>query len=204
MLKKLSIFSLFVFMYCFVCATEDDDNPNFRKTKTFSISYKGGISDVSKVFSSISTLKGIQYYSNSHERWETLYKEAGFINNTKEKTFVADNKITIRPATDYYCLLQDNSLGDCVFKINYSESENTVTANFILVEPLTFWGITGVQANDLRIQLKATKVQDSILAVITIEARYREISFIEDLIPKSLDARLDALYRWITKNLTSL
>ena len=79
-----------------------------------------------------------------------------------------------------------------------------MTANFILVEPLTFWGITGVQANDLRIQLKATKVQDSILAVITIEARYREISFIEDLIPKSLDARLDALYRWITKNLTSL
>lgn len=202
MLKKIPIISLFVLLCCFASANGNVDNPNFRKTKTFSIPYKGGISDVSKVFSSISTLKGIQYYSNSRERWETLYKEAGFINNTKEKKFVADDKIIVKPATDYYCLLQDNSLGDCVFKINYSESGNTVTANFILVEPLTFWGITGVQANDLRIQLKATKLQDTIQAVITIEARYREISFIEDLLPKSLDARLDALYRWIIKSLT--
>lgn len=198
MFRKLSIFLLFVLLCCFASATGDVDNPNFRKTKTFTIPYKGGISDVSKVFSSISTLKGIQYYSNSHERWETLYKEAGFINNTKEKKFVADDKIIVKPATNYYCLLQDNSLGDCVFKINYSESGNTVTATFILVEPLTFWGITGVQANDLCIQLKATKVQDTIQAVITIEARYREISFVEDLIPKSLDARIDALYRWMT------
>ncbi|MBO7055164.1 MAG: hypothetical protein J6W37_07255 [Bacteroidales bacterium] len=202
MFKKFTIFSLFVLLCGFASAIGEVDNPNFRKTKTFTISYKGDISDVSKVFSSISTLKGIQYYSNSHERWETLYKEAGFINNTKEKRFVADDKIIVRPTTDYYCLLQDNSLGDCVFKINYAESGNMVTANFILVEPLTFWGITGVQANDLRIQLKATKVQDTIQAVITIEARYREISFIEDMIPKSLDARLDALYRWITKSLT--
>lgn len=203
-MKRLNIFniSLFLLLFCLATASYAVDNPNFKKTKTFSIPYEGGASDVSKVFSSISTLKGIQYYSNTRERWETLYTEAGFINNPKEKKFVSDDKISVSPGTDFYCLLQDNSLGDCVFKVNYSENGNTVTANFLLVEPLTFWGITGVQANDLRIQLSATKVQNTIQAVITIEARYREISFIEDILPKSLDARIDALYRWITKQLT--
>ena len=89
-----------------------------------------------------------------------------------------------------------------MFRINYTGNDNEVTANLILIEPISIWGITGVQANDLYIQLRANKMQDSIHVEIKIDARYREISFIEDLLPKSLDARMEALFRWIKKELS--
>lgn len=201
-MQRLTIIPFLVFILGFVTATGQVSNPNFSKKKVYDIPYEGKITDVSKVFASISTLKGIQYYSNTRERWETLYTEAGFINNSKDKKFIADNAISIKQSADYYCLLEDNSLGDCVFKINYTENDNEVTANLILIEPISIWGITGVQANDLYIQLRANKVQDAIHVEIKIDARYREISFIEDLLPKSLDARMEALFRWIKKELS--
>ena len=199
-MKRIAVVCLSL-LFCFLASADETiDNPNFRKTKSFPISYNGELSDVANVFSSISTLKGIQYYSNTRSRWEILYKEAGFINNPIEKRFIPDAQVTVRPNTNYYCLLEDNSLGDFVLKVNYIEKTNQVIADFVLVEPVKIWGITGIQSNDLHIQLKASKTQGKnvIDAEIVIEARYKEISYIEDLIPKSLDARLDALYRWMT------
>lgn len=197
--------SLIAILFCLLAsASKHIDDPNFQKTKTFTIPCTKSISEISYALSSISTLKGIQYYSNTRKRWETLYKEAGFIVSPHDKRFIADNHLATQKQNTCYCLLDDNSLGECVFKITYTKTNTEITADFVLMEPISVWGIEGVQANNLHIQLKANKTHpeaQSIQAIVSIEARYREISFIESTLTKSLDARLDALYRWMTKQI---
>lgn len=183
-------------------AHEGIDNPNFKETKIFTIeSSVNSIDDLIRKLSDISTLKSVQYYSNTREKWEILYHEACFIRTAENKE--CTNIPQVVAEKPYYCLLQDNSLGDCIFRVTYRKTVSSVIADFVLIEPIKTWGITGIQANDLHIQLHTSLPSqgNTIQAKIYIEARYREIPFIESTLAKSLDARLDALHRWMTQQI---
>ena len=173
------------------------DNPNFSKEKTFTLQTNKNLQEIAKIFHTISTLKGIQYYSHSNEKWTTLYHGAGFIENAKSRKYLPD---TYYSGTNkqYVCLLDDNSLGECVFKVSYSETTNEIRMNLLLVEPIKIWGITGVYPNNLAIQLKVTKTTSGTLqASISINAKYQTVSFLETHLTESFNARMDALYKWI-------
>ena len=177
------------------------DNPNFSKEKTFTLQTNKNLQEIAKIFHSISTLKGIQYYSHSSEKWTTLYHGAGFIENAKSRKYLPD---TYYSGTNkvYFCLLDDNSLGDCVFKVSYTETGNEIRMDLLLVEPIKIWGFTGVYPNNLAIQLKVTKTTSGTLqASISINAKYQTVSFLETHLTESFNARVDALYKWIVGQL---
>ena len=138
------------------------DNPNFTKEKTFTLQTTKSLQEFAKIFHSISTLKGIQYYSHSNEKWTTLYHGAGFIENANSRKYLPDTYYTGANKA-YFCLLDDNSLGDCVFKVSYTETSNEIRMDLLLVEPIKIWGITGVYPNNLAIQLKVTKTTSETL-----------------------------------------
>lgn len=177
------------------------DNPNFTKEKTFTLQTNKNLQEIAKIFHSISTLKGIQYYSYSSEKWTTLYHGAGFIENAKSRKYLPDTYYS-GVNKEYFCLLDDNSLGDCVFKVSYSETNNEILMNLHLVEPIKIWGFTGVYPNNLVIRLKVTKTTSGTLqASITINAKYQTVSFLETHLTESFNARMDALYKWIVGQL---
>ena len=177
------------------------DNPNFTKEKVFTLNTNKNLQEIAKIFHSISTLKGIQYYSHSNEKWETLYHGAGFIANSQSRKYLPDTYFS-GTNKEYFCLLEDNSLNDCVFKVSYSETPTEIKMNLVLVEPIKIWGFTGVYPNNLNIQLRVTKTASGALqASIAIKAKYQTISFLETHLTESFDARMDALYKWITSQL---
>lgn len=182
------------------CFTFGIDDPNFKKEKAFTIKSNKELTEIAKILHSISSLEGIQYYSNTHEEWETLYHKAGYIENPNSQKFLPDSYYSGIGKT-YYCLLEDNSLGDCVFKINYLENSSVINAKFIIVKPITFMGITGIAPNNLDIQLNVKKNENTLQFVIQIVAKYQTVSFLESKLEKSLNARLDALYKWFVDEL---
>ncbi len=188
---------LALFVSCFAYGIDD---PNFKKEKSFTIKSEKKLTEVAKILHSISSLEGIQYYSNTHEEWKTLYHKAGYIENPNSQKFLPDSYYSGTGKT-YYCLLEDNSLGDCVFKINYLECSSAINAKFIIVKPITFMGITGISPNNLDILLKVNKTENTVQFVIQIVAKYQTISFLESKLEKSLNARLDALYKWFIDEL---
>lgn len=190
---------LVTFFMC--CVAYGIDDPNFKKEKKFTIKSDKELIEVAKILHSISTLEGIQYYSNTHDKWETLYHKAGFIANPDSEKILPDSYYGGTNKT-YYCLLEDNSLGDCVFKINYVENNSAINAKFIIVKPITFMGITGISPNNLDILLNVTKTESTLQFTIQIVAKYQTISFLESKLEKSLNARLDALYKWFVDEIT--
>lgn len=192
------LFLLMLFAHSFVYGI---DNPNFSKKKVYSVTTDKNLTEVAKILHSVSSLEGIQYYSNTHEKWETLYHKAGFIAHPDNQKFLLDGYYSGTNKT-YYCLLDDNSLGDCVFKINYLESSTALDATFTIVRPITFMGITGISPNNLVIQLTVTKTDNTLQFTIKIDAQYQTISFLESKLEKSLNARLDALYKWFVEEIS--
>ena len=182
------------------CLAFGIDDPNFKKEKTFTIKSNKELTEIAKILHSVSSLEGIQYYSNTHGEWETLYHKAGYIENPNNQKFLPDSYYSGTDKT-YYCLLEDNSLGKCVFKIDYLENSSAINAKFIIVNPITFMGITGISPNNLDIQLNVKKYENTLQFVIQIVAKYQTISFLESKLEKSLNARLDALYKWFTDEL---
>ena len=49
----------------------------------------GGIDEVSAVLRNLSTMTGIQYYSTSRSRWETLYTDVHTVNNPEERKTIS-------------------------------------------------------------------------------------------------------------------
>ncbi len=197
-IKRTFLFFILLFATLHVIAI---DNPNFTKEKVFILNTNKNLQEIAKIFHSISTLKGIQYYSHSNEKWETLYHGAGFIENSKSKKYIPDTYFS-GTNKEYFCLLEDNSLNDCVFKVSYSETATEIRMDLQLVEPIKIWGFTGVYPNNLNIRLRVAKTSSGALqAAIAIEAKYQTISFLETHLTESFDARMDALHKWITSQL---
>lgn len=184
-----------------VLQAEAIDNPNFTKEKTFTLQTTKNLQEFAKIFHSISTLKGIQYYSHSNEKWTTLYHGAGFIENAKSRKYLPDTYYTGANKA-YFCLLDDNSLGDCVFKVSYTETSNEIRMDLLLVEPIKIWGFTGVYPNNLVIRLKVTKTtSETLQASISINAKYQTVPFLDTHLTESFNARMDSLYKWIVGQL---
>lgn len=204
MFRQKKHMTLLAFLCIFTCCfAYGIDNPNFNKQKVFTIKSDKELTEIAKILHSISSLKGIKYYSNTNEAWQTLYHEAGFIANPDSEDILPDSYFS-GPNKPYYCFLEDNSLGDCIFKITYLENPNTLNANFIIVKPITFMGITCISPNNLVIQLNVKKTGGTLLFTIQIDAKYQTISFLESKLEKSLNARLDALYKWFEDELKKL
>ena len=50
-----------------------------------------------------------------------------------------------------YCVLDDNTFGEGVYELNYSQTENEVSVCFTNIEPLKLGPITGVKKDNLKI-----------------------------------------------------
>ncbi|MCQ2959812.1 MAG: hypothetical protein MJ198_06455 [Bacteroidales bacterium] len=194
------VFSLF--FYCQSIALPTNDNPSeFKKETTFTIQCEKNTKEILNVLHSISTLKGIVYYSNTHEKWDILYREAGFINSPEKQKIIPDTTALSLSNNELFCLLDDNSLGKCIFKVQYTQDQENIIADFILVNSITFMGLEVISPKNLNIRLCVKKDSaESIITTIRIHAKYQKVTFLESWylprLDKSFDARLEALKKW--------
>lgn len=154
------------------------------------------IDEASKILRSISKMTGMEYFSNGDQRWETLYHKSYIINSLSEKKPLDDDVDGSADGKKFYCLQQDNSLGICVYQLDYSQTENEMSVCFTNVEPIKIGPITAVKAGDLKMNLVIIDQGSYLLCYMIVQSYYPYISILENRMNKSFNNRVDAIYKW--------
>ncbi|WP_294431056.1 DUF6675 family protein [uncultured Treponema sp.] len=178
------------------------DKKDLKSDGTFSEdSSSFSIDKVSKVIRSISTMKGTEYYSNRHKKWETLYHDAYLVKSPDERVIIPDDTQGSADGKTLYCMQDDNSFGKCWYELTYSQRENEVSVCFDNFEPLKFGFITAAKAHNVKINLVVVDEGDHFLVYLMVQANYPRIAMLEEKMLDSFNARVDSIYKWFVKEM---
>lgn len=161
------------------------------------------IEKVSKVIRKISTMKGTEYYSNRHKKWETLYHEAYLVKSPSEKIRIPDDTDGSADGKTLYCMQDDNSFGKCYYELTYKQRTNEVSVCFDNFEPLKFGPITAAKAHHVKINLVVVDEGDHFLVYLMVQAYYPRIALLEDKMIDSFNARVDSIYKWFVAQMSA-
>ncbi|MBQ0052655.1 MAG: hypothetical protein KBT11_11435 [Treponema sp.] len=182
----------------------NEEEPRLTTEKLFyleksSLGNEVTIKDVSRIIRSISTMKGSEYYSNRHKKWETLYHEAYLVKSKSDKTRIPDDVEGSADGKTLYCMQDDNSFGKCYYQLDYRQTENEVSVCFNNFEPLKFGPITAAKKDNVKINLVVVDQEDHYLVYLIVQAYYPRIAFLEEKMIDSFNARVDSIYKWFVR-----
>ena len=184
--------------------------PSLFREKIFYIQNDKSMSQISQILRSISTMEGIKYYSTGSKKWETLYEVSTFIDSPESKNPIGEEQVKEALSSDgkkVFCLLEDHSLGTCIYELSYFERENEIAVNFHLVEPIKLGPVKAVKADNLVINLVVIKenndIEDNKLTLyMNVKAKYVKLSMIENRLNKSFERRIDSMYTWFEEEIS--
>ena len=156
----------------------------------------GGIDEVSAVLRNLSTMTGIQYYSTSRSRWETLYTDVHTVNNPEERKTIPDPVDQKGDGLVSFVYQKDRSLNGCVYRFSYAEDSGETAFRAVNTEKLVYKGFNIVKPGNLVLSFNAVETEDSIVCYILIQADAAKIPFVSDRLAKSYGSRADAVYNW--------
>lgn len=183
--------------------------PSLFREKIFYLDNDKSMSEISQILRTISSMQGIKYYSTGSKKWETLYEVATFIDSPKTKNPVGEEEIKETLSSDgkkLYCLLEDHSLGSCVYELSYFERDNEIAVNFHLVEPIKLGPVKAVKADNLVINLVVLKEKadsDKLTLYLNVKAKYVKLAMIENRLNKSFERRIDSMYTWFESQINA-
>lgn len=152
---------------------------------------------IKKILRSVSKMEGIQYYSNSRKRIETLYSKAYIVNNPTERKKIPDNlNFNENPI---YVLLDDKSFGEYVSEINNYSKGYENCFEYINVDNINYGIIKAVEPYNMQVFLDVINCKDEIIVYIYIQAKMDVPALFKNKIYDSFIARTDALFDWFSK-----
>lgn len=157
---------------------------------------KTTIDYASKVIRSVSKMEGMQYYSNSDKKVETLYKECYCIAGPKDRTRVPDDTNGSAEGKVMYCMQNDNSFGKTNYRLEYHQTENETSAGFACTTPIYMGPVKAIDADNMRISVVITDCGESMLVYMLVQAKLPAVELFEKTMNDSFGARLDAIYKW--------
>lgn len=156
----------------------------------------GEIGKISSVLRNLSTMQGIQYYSNSRKRWETLYTEVYTVNNPDERTKIADPADKKADGLVSYVYQKDRSLSGCVYKFSYFEQAAETSFRAENTEKIIYKGFNILKPEAMLLCLNAVETEEHIVFYITVRADAAKIPLVSERLAKSYGSRADAIYNW--------
>ncbi len=157
------------------------------------------IDNAGKIIRCISKMKGMEYWSNGDQKWETLYHKAYLIDSVKDKNPIPDNTEGSADGYRAYCLLDDNSFGVGIYRLDYKQTDNEVFLSISNEEPLRYGPVKAAKSNNVKINFVVTEYDDeNYLVYVVVEAKYIDVPLLQGRIKKSLNNRVGAIYKWFT------
>lgn len=156
------------------------------------------ISAVSKIMRSVSKMKGMEYYSNTRKRYDTLYLESYRIENPSSTTPVADLLDGSADGKTIYAFQEEHSFGKGTYKISYSENSKMVVMKMENLTTLSYGIIKAVKPGKCKVCVNVIDDGDGYFVWIGMSADFMQMSILEKKMNKSFQARLDAIFKWIT------
>ena len=180
------------------------DSPNYTIESIYRLE-KSSIEDkntedakIKKILRSVSKMEGIQYYSNSRRRVETLYSKAYTVNNPTERKKIADNfNFEENPI---YVLLDDKSFGEYLSEITNNSKDFENCFEYINVDNINYGIIKAVEPYNMQVFLDVINCENEIIVYIYIQSKMDVPALFKNKIYDSFIARTDALFEWFCKN----
>ena len=151
---------------------------------------------ISQIMRSVSSMEGIEYYSNSEKKMKTLYSQSYTVDNLKDKNRIADKVEGSADNLSIYAFQEDGSFGDNYYQIDYRQRENEVSMVIRLMEPLKYGLVTAVKANNLVFNIDVLDKGSYLVMYIGAKVRFPAISLLENKLNRSFGSRIIALHDW--------
>ncbi|MCQ2610935.1 MAG: hypothetical protein MJ169_04240 [Treponema sp.] len=152
---------------------------------------------VEKVMRSHSKMKGMQYYSNSRKRYETLYLDSYRVSGPGSKEKLPDLLTGSTDGLTIWALQEDKSMGKNIYRVDYSMNDNQIFMQMTNVDDIYFGIIKGVPKEKLKIVCSVTDLGDSYLVYVAMYGEFPQMGLMEKKMNQSLNARLEAVYKWM-------
>lgn len=156
------------------------------------------INKIAKVLTNLSEMEGIQYYSSSQEKMDTLYTDVYTVNNPIDKVEIDDPIESDIDGLVSYVYQKDRSLSGTVYKFDYFKNDCEVGFRGINTEKIRYkiMNITVVHPENLVLTLNATDVGDQILFYLLVQADVPKIPFVSKKLATSFSNRAEAIFEW--------
>lgn len=163
---------------------------------------KCNIDDISRTFRSISRMKGMRYHFDK-KKPETLYKDAYMIATPDSSDPIPDPIEGSADGIKAYCLQDDNTYGKLRYELNYRQNENTIYVEFHLASPMTFLGLTVVEASNTKVNVIAIDCEECVLLYMGTDVAGRKMGplNVRKQMAESMAVRIEAIYKWFLKEL---
>lgn len=154
------------------------------------------IDDVSRICRSVSKMQGMKYYSSTKKKECVLYSKAYMIENEKAKDPIPDQNTGNADGQISYCLQDDNSFGVNRYKLSYFQSEDSMLAQFNIVDTMGLGPFKAIYPGKMVINILVIDQGDDLLLYLNTDLDSIKFPGIKGQITDSMTSRMDAVYKW--------
>ncbi len=158
--------------------------------------------DLYNILLSISTMKGIEYYSQSRKRMRTLFTDSYVLQSKENKVRIPDFTVT-NPleGITFYADQIDKTFGENIYKTEYKSDGETIWIRMSNETPMKYKFIRMVNPGDTSINVKVRKVDEGLLFYGVTGVHTFSFLGLERAKKESFYNRIKALYGWFTNSL---
>ncbi|MGP1437646.1 MAG: DUF6675 family protein [Treponema sp.] len=159
--------------------------------------------DLSKILRSISSLKGLKYYSPSRKKYRFLYKDSFVVEKKETKNGRFDYVRAEDPVNvgmDGLSILvsqQDLTFGKNIYQYDYFQDNYGMALMISNINPLYYSLFKAINENELSSYIIFHDVGDYLLIYACTKANFAKLFGLEKKIKNSFSSRLDALCNWV-------
>jgi len=155
------------------------------------------------VLRSVSTLKGLTFYSPVYHHRELLFRDSYAVDNPTDDKRIPDPTVGLLPRDSKITLMQnDATFGPNLYELDYRASSDAIAVTMINLEPLNFLFIPVMGVRDMQIRIIVMPYKDCRIFYGNVVAKATTFFGLGDKVQASALARLQALYDWFTRMAT--
>lgn len=158
--------------------------------------------NIEKILCSISSLKGLQYYSPSRKKMRLLYKDSYVVKREERSdgefvyTKVEDPINKPFNGLKIFVSQEDLTFGKNIYQFQYFKEDYGLALLTSNIEPLYYSIFKAIEKDGVNSYLVAYDLGDYLLVYTAVKANFRRIIGLETKIKNSFMARLDAISSW--------
>ncbi|MBO6101030.1 MAG: hypothetical protein J6P07_06855 [Spirochaetaceae bacterium] len=153
--------------------------------------------EITKNVRALSTLAGVEYYSNTRKKMRILYEESYAVNNPEERKRIEDPVNEDPNGQVIYSEQKDSTFGKFLYKYTYFQQDNELLIRITNVDNLTFAGIKIIKPENMMTSILLYDLGDYYLTYTLIKVDVISVSIIENKMTKSFAARAEAMFSWL-------
>jgi len=164
-------------------------NPETEKGKN--------IEEIAKNVRALSTLEGVEYYSNTRKKMRILYEESYSVNNPEERKRIEDPVDENPDGQVIYSIQRDSTFGKFLYKYSYFLKDNELLIRITNIDNLTFAGLKIIKPENMMTSIHLYDLGDYYVTYTIIKVDVISVSIIENKMKKSFKARAEAMFSWL-------